>query len=132
MGDYVAMEVNRPMIKKDIRVKGAKVLVLGVTFKENCPYIRNSKVEDIINTLESFETSITILDSYANPEEVNRNIGKASIQSINNYENEFDSIILAVAHHSFFQLDISLIKKTNSVIYDVKRVLPKNNIDASL
>jgi UDP-N-acetyl-D-galactosamine dehydrogenase len=132
MGEYVAMEVVRGMIKKDLRVKNAKVLVMGITFKENCPDIRNSKVVDIINTLEGFESDITILDPFANPDEVKKLIGKASIQSINQEGVKYDAIILAVAHDPFKQMDITKLKNENAVIYDVKGILPKNIIDACL
>ena len=132
MGEYIAMEVIRLMIKKDVRVKGANVLVMGVTFKENCPDIRNSKVLDIISALKSFETKITILDPHANSEEVKQAIGIASINTIQNYKINFDAIIHAVAHQSFNAIDHSKLKKDIAVIYDVKGVLPRNIIDASL
>jgi len=111
MGDYVAMEVIRLMIKKDIRVKRAKILILGVTFKENCPDIRNSKVFDIIKTLLNFEMNITILDPFANSNEVKQNVGIDSIKLIENKKNDFDAIILAVAHNSFTQLNFRLFTK---------------------
>ena len=132
MGEYVAMEVIRLMIKKDLRVKGANFLVMGVTFKENCPDIRNSKVLDIISTLKSVETNITILDPHANSEEVKRAIGIASINAIQDNEINFDAIIHAVAHQSFNIIDLSKLKKDIAVIYDVKGELPRNIIDASL
>ena len=126
------MEVIRLKIKKDIRIKGAKVLILGVTFKENCPDIRNSKVFDIINTLKGFEMNITILDPYANSSEVKHNVGINSIKFVENYSKEFDTIILAVAHDAFLKMDLSLLANNRVVIYDVKGILPKNIIDASL
>ncbi len=98
MSEYVAMEVIRLIIKKDLRVKDAEILVMGITFKENCLDIRNSKVVDIITVLERFDTNITNLDPHADPEEVKQTIGKISIQSIAEKGNGFDGMILTVAH----------------------------------
>lgn len=132
MGEYVALQVVKLMIKKDLRVKNAKILVMGVTFKENCPDIRNSKVVDIIRALEGFEADITIFDPYANPEEVKRSIGRSSIQSLSGSEHDYDAIILAVAHNEFKLLDIDKYKKKAGVLYDVKGILPKEQVDESL
>jgi UDP-N-acetyl-D-glucosamine/UDP-N-acetyl-D-galactosamine dehydrogenase len=132
MGDYVAMEVIRLMIKKDLRVKGAKILIMGVTFKENCPDIRNSRVVDIIRVLESFEAKVTILDPYADPEEVKQSTGKVSVRSIQGVDKNYDAIILAVAHKPFVQMDLSKLKKEQSVIYDIKGILPHETIDGGL
>ena len=132
MGEYVAMEVIRLMIKKKIRVKGANVLVMGVTFKENCSDIRNSKVADIIQTFKKFEVNITILDPYADSEEIKKTVGITSLKSIPENETNFDAIILAVAHDLFKQIDIRKLKKASGVIYDVKGFLPRTLIDGSL
>ena len=132
MGDYVAMEVIRLMIKKDLRVKGAKILIMGVTFKENCPDIRNSRVVDIIRVLESFEAKVTILDPYADPEEVKQSTGKVSVRSIQGVDKNYDAIILAVAHKPFVQMDLSKLKKEQSVIYDIKGILSYETIDGGL
>jgi len=132
MGDYVAMEVIRLMIKKDLRVKGAKILIMGVTFKENCPDIRNSRVVDIIQVLESFEAKVTILDPYADPAEVKQSTGKVSVRSIQGVDKNYDAIILAVAHKPFVQMDLSKLKKEQSVIYDIKGILPHETIDGGL
>lgn len=132
MGDYVAMEVIRLMIKKDLRVKEAKILVMGVTFKENCPDIRNSRVVDIIRVLESFEAKVTILDPYADPEEVKQSTGKASVRSIQGVDKNYDAIILAVAHKPYVQMDLSKLKKEKSVIYDIKGILRHEMIDGGL
>ena len=132
MGDYVAMEVIRLMIKKDLRVKGAKILIMGVTFKENCPDIRNSRVVDIIQVLERFEAKVTILDPYADPAEVKQSTGKVSVRSIQGVDKNYDAIILAVAHKPFVQMDLSKLKKEQSVIYDIKGILPHETIDGGL
>ncbi len=132
MSEYVAMEVIRLMIKKDLRVKGAEILIMGITFKENCPDIRNSKVVDIITVLERFETNITILDPHADPEEVKQTIGKISIQSIAEDGNGFDGIILAVAHDSFRHMDLTKLTKEQAVIYDIKGLLPTSMTDSGL
>ena len=132
MGEYVAMEVIRLMIKKDLRVKGAEILIMGITFKENCPDIRNSKVVDIIKVLERFDANITILDPHADPEEVKRTTGKISAQSITEESNGFDGIILAVAHDSFRHMDLNKLKKEQAVIYDIKGLLPTSMIDSGL
>lgn len=132
MSEYVAMEVIRLMIKKDLRVKGAEILIMGITFKENCPDIRNSKVVDIITVLERFETNITILDPHADPEEVKQTIGKISIQSIAEEGNGFDGIILAVAHDSFRHMDLTKLTKEQAVIYDIKGLLPTSMTDSGL
>jgi UDP-N-acetyl-D-galactosamine dehydrogenase len=107
MGTYVAMEVIKLMIKKDIAVKNANVLVLGFTFKENCPDVRNTRVIDIIKVLNDFDTICDIYDPWANPSEV---YDEYQINTINNFEkvkDSYDAIILAVAHDEFLKIDIA-------------------------
>lgn len=132
MGEYVALEVVRLMNKKNLNIKGANVLVMGVTFKENCPDIRNSKVLDIIQSFKNFEANITILDPHANLEQVKKTVGIDSVCSILKNKSGFDAIILAVAHDIFKQIDIRKLKKASGVIYDVKGFLPRTLIDGSL
>jgi UDP-N-acetyl-D-galactosamine dehydrogenase len=133
MGTYVAMEVIKLMIKKDIAVKNANVLVLGFTFKENCPDVRNTRVIDIIKVLNDFDTICDIYDPWANPSEV---YDEYQINTINNFEkvkDSYDAIILAVAHDEFLKMDIAHLKKTqSSVIYDIKAVLDEALIDGRL
>lgn len=131
MGEYVAHEVVKLMLKKDIQVKNANVLVLGVTFKENCPDVRNTKVVDILNTLKDYQTNISIYDPWAEPDKVMHEYGWKSINDLGSCK-EFDVIILAVAHNEFNDLDLSSLCKTNRVIYDVKGVLSRELIDARL
>jgi UDP-N-acetyl-D-galactosamine dehydrogenase len=133
MGTYVAMEVIKLMIKKDIAVKNANVLVLGFTFKENCPDVRNTRVIDIIKVLNDFDTVCDIYDPWANPSEV---YDEYQINTINNFEkvkDSYDAIILAVAHDEFLKIDLTLLKRTQlSVIYDIKAVLDEALTDGRL
>lgn len=131
MGEYVAHEVVKLMVKKDIPVKGANILILGITFKENCPDVRNTRVVDILKTLAEYQTKMTILDPWAEPEEVNQEYGLESIKEIGELHN-FDAVILAVAHSEFRNLDLNAICKRNKVIYDIKGVLDKSQVDARL
>lgn len=131
MGEYVAHEVVKLMVKKDIPVKGARILVLGITFKENCPDVRNTRVIDILKTLKEYHMNITILDPWAEPGEVKHEYEWDSVKNLNG-ENEFDAIILAVAHNEFQQFDLSSLCKRNKVIYDVKGMLPRGVADARL
>jgi UDP-N-acetyl-D-glucosamine/UDP-N-acetyl-D-galactosamine dehydrogenase len=131
MGEYVAHEVIKLMIRKDIAVKGANILILGITFKENCPDVRNTKVVDILHTLREYNTNITIYDPWANPAEVKHEYGWESVKELNDIQ-DYDAIILAVSHNEFKELDLSKLCKEKSVIYDVKGALPKKLIDARL
>lgn len=131
MGEYVAHEVIKLMIKKDIAVKGSNILVLGITFKENCPDVRNTKVVDILRTLKEYETNITIYDPWAEPGEVEHEYGWSSTKELKDTK-DCDAIILAVSHDEFKQLDLAKLCKKNKVIYDVKGILPKGIFDARL
>ncbi|MBB6612721.1 nucleotide sugar dehydrogenase [Pontibacter sp. Tf4] len=131
MGEYVAHEVIKLMVKKEIPVKGANILVLGITFKENCPDVRNTKVVDILHTFKDYDTNITIYDPWAEPAEVKHEYGWDSIKELNGTSN-CDAVILAVSHDEFKTLDLSKLCKENAVIYDVKGVLPKESVDARL
>ncbi|MFB6454309.1 nucleotide sugar dehydrogenase [Chitinophaga sp. Hz27] len=131
MGAYIAQEVIKLMVKKDIPVKGAKILVLGVTFKENCPDVRNTKVVDILNELKDYGTSITVYDPWATPGEVAHEYGWTSHQELNTLC-DYDAVILAVAHNEFRELNINKLCKNRAVVYDVKGALPKELADARL
>ncbi|SHM85062.1 UDP-N-acetyl-D-galactosamine dehydrogenase [Chitinophaga jiangningensis] len=131
MGAYVAQEVIKLMVKKDIPVKGAKILVLGITFKENCPDVRNTKVVDILNELQDFGTNITVYDPWATPAEVEHEYGWKSTQELNTVC-DYDAVILAVSHNEFKELNINKLCKNRAVVYDVKGVLPKELTDARL
>ncbi|WP_372472817.1 nucleotide sugar dehydrogenase [Capnocytophaga sp. ARDL2] len=129
MGKYVAEQVVKAMIKKNINVNGAEVLMLGITFKENCPDVRNTKIVDVIAALEDFGVKVTTYDPWANPEEVIHEYGIASHQSLNANQ-KFDAVVLGVAHNEFKTLDINLLTKENVVVYDVKGIL--NTVDGRL
>lgn len=131
MGDYVGAQVIKLMNKKGILVKDAKILILGITFKENCPDIRNTKVIDIYHTLSEYTNNITIFDPWANKENVNRAYG-LDITNVMPTENDFDVIILAVSHKDFLKLDLRSSLNKNGIIYDVKGVLDRNIIDGRL
>ena len=131
MGDYVGAQVIKLMNKKGILVKDAKILILGITFKENCPDIRNTKVVDIYHTLSEYTNNITIFDPWANKENVNRAYG-LDITNVMPTENDFDVILLAVSHKDFLKLDLRSSLNKNGIIYDVKGVLDRNIIDGRL
>lgn len=131
MGDYVGAQVIKLMNKKGILVKDAKILILGITFKENCPDIRNTKVVDIYHTLSEYTNNITIFDPWANKENVNRAYG-LDITNVMPTENDFDVILLAVSHKDFLKLDLRSSLKKNGVIFDVKGVLDRNIVDGRL
>lgn len=121
MGEYIASQVVKLMIKKGITVNGASLLMLGITFKENCPDVRNTRIVDVVKALKEYNIKVTIYDPYANPKEVKNEYG---LDSLNTLPSEtFDSIVLSVAHQEFLDLDFSFLKKELSVIYDVKGIL---------
>jgi UDP-N-acetyl-D-galactosamine dehydrogenase len=131
MGRYVASEVVKLMISRDIKVKGAKVLMLGITFKENCPDIRNTRTVDIVAELREYGAKVHIHDPWANPEEVRHEYGLDCIDAP--VEGGYDAIILAVAHAAFAEMAIDKLRSgDNAVIYDVKGVLPTGTIDGRL
>jgi UDP-N-acetyl-D-galactosamine dehydrogenase len=130
MGKYVATETIKLMIRKDIQVRGSSILVLGFTFKENCPDVRNTKVIDIIRELESYHVNFVVVDPWAKPSDVRKEYHIEISQSIP--EQKFDAIILAVGHNEFSDIDIRSMLKDNSVLYDVKGLLPKDLIDGGL
>lgn len=130
MGAYVANQTIKCMNKKGVLVKDAKILILGITFKENCPDLRNSKIVDIYTTLQEYTSYISVYDPWANTEAVKREYG---IEITNNCPNEkFDAVILGVAHKQFLDLDVRDLVKPNGVIYDVKGLLPRNIVDGRL
>ena len=130
MGKYVASEVAKLMIQKDIEVKGADVLVLGITFKENCPDVRNTKTVDLIYELKDYGAKVTVFDPHANSEEVKNTYGLES--SVFLTEKKFDAVVLAVAHKEFLSLNLEQIKKEKSIVYDVKNFLNSKHVDKSL
>ncbi len=134
MGAYVANQTIKCMNKKGVLVKDSKILILGFTFKENCPDIRNTKVIDIYHTLEEYTSQITLYDPWANPEEVNR-MYQVSIESDQKKLSEdYDAVILAVAHEEFMNRNIRDYLKDSSmgVVYDVKGIVDPKLIDGRL
>ena len=130
MGNYVASEVVKCMIKKNININGSNTLILGITFKENCPDVRNTKVVDVVNALKSYGTNITIYDPWANEEEVMHEYGMISSKKIP--DTKFDAIVLTVAHNNFINLDFSPLLKDKAVIYDIKNILSNSLADRTL
>ena len=130
MGIYVAAEVTKLMIKKGVEVKDAEILVLGITFKENCSDVRNTRVVDIVKELEDFGTKVTIYDPCAAPEKVWKEHG--IITQRNCPEKKFDGIVLAVGHKEFKDLDLQGLQKDTNVIYDVKGFLSSKIVDKIL
>lgn len=121
MGEYVASQVVKAMIRKGVTVNGASVLMLGITFKENCPDVRNTKIVDVIASLEEYGIHVTIYDPWANPVEVLHEYKLVSTTSIPNQS--FDAVVLGVSHTEFLSLNIGSLQKDKSVLYDVKGVL---------
>jgi len=129
MGEYVADQVVKLMLKKGIQVLNSKILVLGFTFKENCPDVRNTRVIDIVRTLQQYNAHVTVHDPWANPEVARREYG---VEIANELPRDtFDAIILAVAHDTFKEIDFDILKNGQTVIYDVKGIL-QGNIDGKL
>lgn len=134
MGDYVANQVIKLMNKKGVLVKDAHILLLGITFKENCPDIRNTKIVDIYSTLREYTSNITVYDPWANADKVkyeyNIELTKSKLEDL---KGQFDAVILGVAHTAFRELDVrSLLASENGVVYDVKGVLDRTAIDGRL
>ena len=130
MGAYVANQTIKSMNKKGVLVKDAKILILGITFKENCPDIRNTKVVDIYHTLKEYTSNITVYDPWAAADRVKREYG---IDIVSDLPTEkFDAVILAVAHKEFLGLDVRSLVREGGVVYDVKGVLDREMVDARL
>lgn len=138
MGQYVASQVVKTMIKKGINVAEAEVLMLGITFKENCPDVRNTKIVDVVRALEDYGVKVSIYDPWANPAEVKHEYGidccadlseaKVNGSTITEEQKDektkkYDAIVLGVAHKEFLELDLDALKKENGVVYDVKGIL---------
>lgn len=129
MGEYVASQVVKLMIKKGITVNGSKLLLLGITFKENCPDVRNTKIVDVVSALQEYGIQVTIYDPWANPAEVMHEYSLTCHPELVS-GTKYDSIVLGVAHKEFLELDLNSLIKENSVVYDVKGIL--KNSDAKL
>ncbi|CAK8720861.1 MAG: nucleotide sugar dehydrogenase [Candidatus Electrothrix sp. AX5] len=133
MGRYIASEVVKLMLMKRIHVADAKILILGLTFKENCPDLRNTRVTDIIDELSTYGADIAVYDPWADPQEAQQYYGITMTEVLS--ENSYDAVVLAVAHQEFMQLDreeLERITRSHSVIYDVKNVLERSLVDGAL
>lgn len=129
MGEYVGGEVVKLMMKRSLAIPGAKVLMLGVTFKENCPDIRNSRAIDVVEELKSYNLHVDVFDPWADPEEVKFEFG---LELLDNPKDQYAAVVLTVAHDQFKELDIKNLTFTNGVIYDVKGVLNPSIVTARL
>ena len=130
MGEHVANETVKLMLKKGIQVLGSNILMLGFTFKENCPDVRNTKVIDIYKALKEYNLNLTVYDPWANPDIVRHEYG---IEVVNELPTEkADAVILAVAHEKFKGLDVLSLAKEKRVIFDVKGFLEKGIVDGRL
>lgn len=134
MGDYVANQLLKQMNKKGVLVKDSRILILGITFKENCPDIRNTKVVDIFHTLQEYTSNIVVYDPWANPLSVEHEYGiQIQCGHMDDLKKKFDAVVLAVAHEAFLNIDIrNFLDNTNGVVYDVKGVLERGVADARL
>ena len=130
MGDYVASQIVKCMIKKDIPVNGANILILGITFKENCPDVRNTKAVDLISSLKDYGANITIYDPWADQKEVFHEYGLTSLKTLPNQK--FDAVVLTVSHNKFKGLDYQSLKNNNAVLYDVKNFIDDAYVDGRL
>ncbi len=130
MGSYVAEQAIKLMNKRGVMVKDAKILMLGITFKENCPDIRNTKVVDIYHTLEEYTSNITVFDPWANAKEVKRHYDIDIVSELP--QEHFDLAIVAVAHGKFREINFAALKQQGTLIYDVKNFVDRNIIDERL
>lgn len=132
MGKYVAGEVIKLMLNKEAKVKNGKALVLGITFKENCPDTRNTKAIDVIEELKAYHLQVDVCDPWADPKEVKDLFGIDLISDAKNLASTYDAVVLAVSHNEFLDLNFDQLTNQNSVIFDVKSFLPKDKVDGRL
>ena len=132
MGSYVAQETVKLMIKKGATIKNSNVLVLGITFKENCPDIRNSRVIDIVKEFQTYDVHVDVYDPWASAEEVQHEYKLDLLSSVQHLKSDYDAIVLAVSHQEFLDLDIKNLKSDMGVVFDVKSLYPKYLTDARL
>jgi len=130
MGQYVAAEVIKLMVKNDIRIKGATILVLGITFKENCPDVRNTRAVDVIRNLKDFGANITIYDPWAKPEEVIQEYQLETVMDLP--KGKFDAVVLTVAHKEFLGINLQELLNPMGVLYDVKGILEDIQVSGRL
>nr|WP_315401926.1 nucleotide sugar dehydrogenase [uncultured Sphingobacterium sp.] len=131
VAEFIASKVVKLMIKKDIKVSTANALILGVTFKENCPDVRNTKVVDVYKELVEYGVNVDIYDPWADAEEVHHEYGVDILSSLD-ANMKYDAIILAVSHNEFLTMDLSSLKNDKSVLFDIKACLDRSLVDARL
>ena len=131
MGRYVASEVIKLMLNKEAKVKNGKALVLGITFKENCPDTRNTKAIDVIEELKAYNMKVDVCDPWADKAEV-KSLFDIDLLRLDEVSSTYDAVVLAVSHHQFLELDLSNYQNKNSVLFDVKSCLPKAQVDGRL
>lgn len=132
MGAHVAQETVKLMINNDIAVKNSNILMLGITFKENCPDIRNSRAIDIVNELKSYKVNVDVFDPWADKNEVQHEYNISLINDFKNINKKYDAIIAAVAHNEFLKIDLTKLKAKKAIVFDVKSFLPKEIINGRL
>lgn len=132
MGSFVASEIVKKMVQKDIPVKGAKALLLGFTFKENCPDVRNTRVIDIYHDLIEYGLEVSVYDPWVNIEEVRREFGITTLNKPSELKGDYSAIILAVGHDQFRDLNIGALKEEKSFVYDIKGFFSESLIDSRL
>ena len=132
MGQFVAQETVKMMLKKGLHVKDANVLILGITFKENCPDIRNSRAIDVVRELQDYQINVDVYDPWASPEEVKDEYGLDLISNIETTDKKYDAVLAVVAHNEFKNLDLQKYTNKNALIYDVKAIYPKDKSDLRL
>ncbi len=131
MAEFIASKVLKLMIKKDISISNADVLILGVTFKENCPDVRNTKVVDVYRELKEYGLHVDMYDPWVDRAEVKQKYKIHMLDSIN-YDKKYDAIVLAVSHDEFLTLDLNKLRKESSVVFDIKARLDREVVDARL
>ncbi|HDZ03941.1 hypothetical protein LCGC14_0132050 [marine sediment metagenome] len=129
MGKYVSSEIIKLMVQRDIKIKGSNILVLGITFKENCPDVRNTKAVDVISNLTSYGTNVTIYDPWASAKQVAHEYNMEIIKELPT--EKFDAIVLTVAHNEFLEIELKSLLKPEGILYDVKGIL-KKDVDGRL
>jgi len=129
MGEYVASQIVKLMLRKNQKVQGSKMLLLGITFKENCPDIRNTRAIDVYEELRSYNVNVDVCDPWADLKEVKHEYG---IDLVETPGEDYDAVVLAVSHKEFLEMNLSNLINEGGVIYDVKGILPKEQVDARL
>ena len=132
MGKYIAAEVVKLLIRKELKIMHARVLQLGITFKENCPDIRNSHAVDVVDGLREFGCEVDIYDPWAEPEDVKKEYNLTSFRNLKDLPGNYNAVVLAVAHKEFLEIDLCSLMDENAVVFDIKGILPRNMVDGRL